>query len=52
MKNKTNPKDSKVCRKHFVPNHSTPMGSHITTGYNFYKHAIPSGLLTGLKQFV
>ncbi len=40
-----NPKDSNVYRKYFVPGHSTPKGSNNVTGYNFYKHAIPSGLL-------
>jgi len=40
-----NPKDSNVYRKHIVHDYSTPSGSHITTGYNFYKHVIPSGLL-------
>jgi len=52
MNSKANPKDSNVYRNRIDPGSTTPLGSHIVTGYNFYKHAIPSGLLTGLKQLI
>jgi len=45
MKCITNPKDSNVYRKHFVPGYSTPLGSYMMLCFISYKHSIPSGLL-------
>ena len=41
-----NPKDSNVYREYPRGGYSTPMGSHNSRVTFFYKHQIPSGLVT------